>query len=170
MNHTLATLFEYKAWANAGLHAALARFDAEKYPNEFRAMLLALDHAHVVDRIFQGHLSGVAAAAYAATNSDPTPSLAQLHDDLAACDRWYLQYVRALSAEQLAEPLPFRFTDGQHGTMSREEMLLHVITHSGYHRGCIGQMLEDCGSESPPDSLTKFLHWQQPERRLHSPA
>lgn len=45
-------------------------------------------------------------------------------------------------------------------------MVLHVITHSGYHRGSIGQMLEDRGMDSPPDSLTKFLHRQDPGRRL----
>jgi uncharacterized damage-inducible protein DinB len=62
----------------------------------------------------------------------------------------------------------FTFTDGDKGTMSCEEMLLHVITHSGYHRGSIGQMLEDLGTDSPPDSLTKFLHRHEPERRFNT--
>ncbi|MDT8999801.1 DinB family protein [Paucibacter sp. APW11] len=169
MNSTLVTLFEYKAWADAELLAALASFDAAKQPAQFAAMLQTLDHAHIVDRIFQGHLSGNTATPFTAPQSAQQPGLAPLREDINACDHWYLQFVHALPADELAQPLQFSFTDGQHGTMTREEMLLHVITHSGYHRGSIGQMLEDCGSESPPDSLTKFLHQHQPERRLHRP-
>jgi hypothetical protein len=53
-------------------------------------------------------------------------------------DRWYLEYVPRLSADELAEPIEFAFTDGAQGRMSREEMLAHVITHGGYHRGDVG--------------------------------
>jgi uncharacterized damage-inducible protein DinB len=166
MNSILPSLFEYKAWANTELHAALERFDAGQHPSEFRAMLHLLDHANVVDRIFQGHLSGAATPPFKTTHSEPTPSLAELREIVKATDDWYIRFVSGVGAEGLKRQVHFTFTDGDRGTMSCEEILLHVITHSSYHRGSIGQMLEDVGTDSPPDSLTKFLHRHEPERRL----
>jgi uncharacterized damage-inducible protein DinB len=166
VNSTLASLFKYKAWANTELHAVLERFDAQQHPDAFRAMLRTLDHANVVDRIFQGHLSGTATRRFTATQSEPTPGLSELREVIEATDDWYVGFVSDVSAEDLKRPVHFTFTDGESGMMSCEEMLLHVITHSGYHRGSIGQMLEDMGIDSPPDSLTKFLHRHEPERRL----
>jgi len=165
MNGILVSLFAYKAWANAELHAALARFDAQLHPHKFRGMLQTLDHANVVDRIFQGHLSGTGTP-FKATHSEPTPGLPALRDTVIATDRWYLQYVSNVSSERLNQRVHFTFTDGEPGAMSCQEMLLHVITHAGYHRGSVGQMLEDTGVDSPPDSLTKYLHRHEPERRL----
>lgn len=166
MNSILVSLFEYKAWANTELHAALAKFDAQQYPSEFRTMLHTLDHANVVDRIFQGHLIGTATPLFKATHSERTPSLPELREIVSSTDDWYIQHASSISAERLKHRVHFTFTDGDRGAMSCEEMLLHVITHSGYHRGSVGQMLEDLGTDSPPDSMTKFLHRHEPERRL----
>jgi uncharacterized damage-inducible protein DinB len=49
--------------------------------------------------------------------------------------------------------------------MTREEILLHVITHGGYHRGNVGQMLKSISIAPPRDLYTKFLHVSEPERR-----
>jgi uncharacterized damage-inducible protein DinB len=166
MNSILISLFEYKAWANTELHAALATFDAQQHPGEFRAMLHILDHVNVVDRIFQCRLTGAATSDFKATHSEQTPSLPELREIVSVTDNWYLQFVSSVSAERLKQRMYFTFVDGDRGAMSCEEMLLHVISHGGYHRGSIGQILEDRGLDSPPDSLTKFLHKHEPERRL----
>jgi uncharacterized damage-inducible protein DinB len=165
MNGILVSLFKYKAWANAELNDVLKKLDVQRYPREFQAMLHTLDHVNVVDRIFQGRLLG-SAAIFKATQSEQAPSLPELREVVSATDDWYLEFVSTISAERLPQRLSFIFTDGNRGAMSCEEMLLHVITHSGYHRGSVGQMLEDMGIDSPPDSLTKYLHWHEPERRL----
>jgi len=87
-----------------------------------------------------------------------------------ATDAWYVGFVSDVDDLRLREPVPFTFTftDGNKGTMTREEMLLHAATHAAYHRGSIGQMMEDLGVHSPPDSLTKFLHRHEPGRRIHA--
>ncbi|WP_295749927.1 DinB family protein [Undibacterium sp.] len=174
MNSVLLSLFEYKAWANTELHLALSQFDAQLYPRQFSAMLLILDHANVVDRIFQGHLMGATSAKpiprFKVTNSEVLPTLAELRALVISTDDWYLQLVASISAERLNQRVYFTFVDGDHACMSCQEILLHLITHAGYHRGSIGQILEDLGLDSPPDSLTKFLHRTQPERRLHPVA
>ena len=167
MNTPLGALFRYKAWANQELLAALAAFDAAGHPARFRAMLEILGHANVVDRIFRNHLSGAAVQAIASTELEHPPSLPELRAVVEATDSWYLGFVSEVDPARLREPVPFVFTDGNKGTMTREEMLLHVATHAGYHRGSIGQILEDLTGDSPPDSLTKYLHRHEPGRRMH---
>lgn len=168
MNTALRSLFQYKAWADQELLAALAAFDAPRHPARFRAMLDILGHANVVDRIFRNHLGGTAVEPFASTSPERPPSLPELRAVVETTDAWYLAFVSGIDDTRLRESVPFTFVDGSKGTMTREEMLLHVATHAGYHRGSIGQILEDLGAGSPPDSLTKFLHRHEPERRLHA--
>jgi uncharacterized damage-inducible protein DinB len=49
--------------------------------------------------------------------------------------------------------------------MSREEMLLHVVTHGGYHRGNVGEVLKSIAIDPPRDLYTKYLHLSEPDRR-----
>lgn len=70
-----------------------------------------------------------------------------------------------LDVVSLSETIAFTFTDGDAGRMSREEMLLHVITHGGYHLGNVGQVLKSISVAPPRDSYTKYLHLSQPTRR-----
>jgi uncharacterized damage-inducible protein DinB len=168
MNTTFGALFRYKAWADQELLATLATFDAARYPARFQAMLDILGHANVVDRIFRNHLCGTTVEAIESTDAEFPPTLPELCAIVEATDAWYLGFVSDVDDTRLREAVPFVFTDGNKGTMTREEMLLHVATHAGYHRGSIGQILEDLGVDSPPDSLTKFLHQHEPGRRIHA--
>jgi len=168
MNASLCALFRYKAWANQELLAALAAFDAARHPARFQAMLDILGHANVVDRIFRNHLSGTVVELIDSPDPERPPTLPELRAVVEATDAWYVGFVSDVDDLRLREPVPFTFTDGNKGTMTREEMLLHVATHAAYHRGSIGQMMEDLGGESPPDSLTKFLHRHEPGRRIHA--
>jgi uncharacterized damage-inducible protein DinB len=159
----LKSLFAYKAWANSELFALLRALPAGN-AEQLQACLRTLNHIHVVDRIFRAHLAGEPRP-FDATNTRETPSLAQLHGDVEATDAWYANYVSTLSESALAEVLAFTFTDGDTGRMSREEMLLHVITHGGYHRGNVGQVLKSISIAPPRDLYTKYLHVSEPERR-----
>lgn len=161
---TLNTLFEHKAWANEELFAALSAVDAATYPKHVHNVLRILNHVHVVDCIFQAHLEG-RSHGYEATNTADTPSVRELAAAARATDIWYRSHVAGLTAPALLEVLQFRFTDGDTGTMTREEMLLHVITHGGYHRGAAGQVMRDAATPPPRDLYTRYLHLTQPLRR-----
>jgi uncharacterized damage-inducible protein DinB len=160
---TLVSLFGYKAWANSELFTLLATLPAER-SEELHTCIRTLNHIYVVDRLFRAHLSGESRP-FAATNTKATPSLGQLRDDVEATDAWYKKYVSLLSAAELSETLDFAFTDGDRGRMSREEVLLHVLTHGGYHRGNVGQVLKSISVAPPRDLYTKFLHQSEPARR-----
>jgi uncharacterized damage-inducible protein DinB len=161
---TLRTLFAYKAWANEELFAALAEVDAEKHPAEAHTAIRVLNHVYVVDCIFKAHLAG-SAHGYAATNTKETPSLHALAAAVKDVDAWFLAYVTNLPSSSLQEQVRFVFTDGDAGLMSREEILLHVITHGGYHRGGAGQVMRAASVAPPRDLYTRFLHSSEPARR-----
>lgn len=165
---SLQSLFAHKSWANHELFNRLASVDPAQQPAALPAALTTavrtLNHIHVVDRIFQAHLQG-RAHGYTATHTEATPELGALQFEVADTDAWFEAYAAGVSPAQLAERIHFRFTDGDAGTMTREEMLMHVITHGAYHRGNVGQVLKSVGVAPPRDLFTKFLHGHEPARR-----
>ena len=163
-NSALGSLFAYKAWANAELFAALGAVDASAHPDEARNAIRILNHVYVVDRIFQAHLEGKAHA-YTATNTKETPTVQALAAAVKELDTWYVSYAEGLAPSALREQVRFMFTDGDSGSMSREEILLHVVTHGGYHRGAAGQVMRGASVAPPRDLYTRFLHIAEPERR-----
>lgn len=160
---TLRSLFAYKAWADDELFALLATVPAE-HGERLHACIRTLNHIHVVDRIFRAHLAGEPRP-FDATNTQGTPSLDGLRAHVAETDAWYVSYVARLSPASLSEVIDFTFTDGDPGRMSREEILLHVATHGGYHRGNVGQVLKSIPLAPPRDLYTRFLHQSEPARR-----
>ena len=156
----LKSLFGHKAWANEELYGLMATLP----PEQIRVGLRTLNHIYVVDRLFRARLAGEPTP-FDGTNTTETPLLADLQREVRATDSWYLQYVAGVSEKELAEVLDFSFTDGDKGRMSREEMLVHVITHGAYHRGNVGQLLKAIPVAPPRDLYTKFLHQSEPARR-----
>jgi uncharacterized damage-inducible protein DinB len=73
------------------------------------------------------------------------PALEQLESRLLASDTWFADYAAALAPASRDEIIRFVFADGQAGSMSREEILFHIINHGTYHRGAIGHALERPG-------------------------
>jgi uncharacterized damage-inducible protein DinB len=155
MDNTLQRLFRYKAWANDELLSALAKLGAEAPITKLA--IKALSHTHVVDQIFAAHLRGKGHA-YASANSSELPTLEDLSADIRASDREYVDYVSALERGQLAERIDFTFTDGAAGCMSREEILMHVITHGIGHRGQVSAVMLLNSVTPASDGFTTYLH------------
>ncbi len=160
---TLQSLFGHKAWADAQLLQALAVLPPQ-HAEHLQTCIRTFNHIHVVDRLFRARLAGEALP-FDATNTQATPTLNQLREDVAITDAWYIDHVKTLTAPQLGEVLAFTFTDGDAGRMAREEILLHVVTHGSSHRGNIGQVLKSISVVPPRDLYTKFLHVSEPARR-----
>lgn len=160
----LVALFKYKAWANDALLSEFRQHHDEIPDADRHRAIRLLNHLYVVDRIFAAHLLG-REHGHVATNTADTPTLDALHAAVAESDRWYAEYVAGLDAERLSERIAFVFTDGARGSMSREEMLMHVVMHNGYHRGQVGNLLPQLSSAPPQDTFTTYLHRVEPERR-----
>jgi uncharacterized damage-inducible protein DinB len=155
MHDTLRHLFRYKAWANDELLTALAGLGGAS-PITGLA-IKALSHSHVVDRIFAAHMKREEHA-YTSANLSEMPALEDLSADIRRSDREYIDYVAALDRDQLAERIDFAFTDGAPGRMSREEMLMHVITHGIGHRGQVSAVMILNGVAPVKDGFTTYLH------------
>lgn len=162
MRETLQRLFRYKAWANEELLKVLEKLG----PNSPVTPLAikALSHTYVVDRIFAAHLRRQKHG-YTSANLDELPTLEALSADLRASDHEYVAYVATLDDAQLAERIDFTFTDGAPASMSREEMLLHVITHGVGHRGQISALMLLNSMTPVKDGFTTYLHTAEASAR-----
>ncbi len=164
LSSLLTSLFQYKAWANHELFNELKKLDSADHAKELHDAIRILNHVYVVDRIFAAHLQG-STHPYTATNTPETPALGELFDMVQSVDEWYLDYVSGLDFQQLAECVSFTFVDGDKGSMTREEILHHIITHGGYHRGAVGRIMAQLSIAPPRDIFTRFLHEHEPGRR-----
>jgi uncharacterized damage-inducible protein DinB len=167
MHQTLNRLFRYKAWADDELLTALAKLgDASPVTG---LAIKALSHSTIVDRIFAAHLRR-RRHAYASANAGELPALDALARDLRASDREYVDYVATLDRRALDERIDFTFTDGAAGRMSREEMLMHVITHGVGHRGQVSAVMLLNGLAPAKDGFTTWLHEAEASTRRRMAA
>lgn len=167
MHDTLQRLFRYTAWADDELLTALAGLGRE---SRITALAVkALSHSYIVDRIFAAHLRGKSHA-YTSANSSEMPTLEKLSADIRSSDREYIDYVSALDRDQLVQRIDFTFTDGAAGRMSREEMLMHVITHGVGHRGQVSALMLLNSATPAKDGFATYLHHAEASTRRRAAA
>jgi uncharacterized damage-inducible protein DinB len=162
MLDTLERLFGFKAWADNELLKALARLDEDSETTKLA--IRALSHSYVVDRIFLAHLRGTDHP-FSSANPARMPTPHDLSEDIRRSDQEYLRYVLGLHGDQLHEQIDFTFTDGAPGRMSREEMLMHVITHGIGHRGQVSAVMLLNALPPAQDGFTTYLHCAEAEDR-----
>lgn len=162
---TARTLTRYNAWANRIVFEAVAGLPEGEATKErqsvFKNMVHTLNHIYVIDRIFQAHLEG-REHGYTARNTPTHPSLAQLWQAQQTVDAWYVDWSDHLTAPQLEEQIAFTFVGGGEGRMSRAEILLHLVNHTSFHRGFVGEMLCKVPVRAPATDLTVFLRDARP--------
>lgn len=156
----LQKLLRYSAWANAILYRSLADVDpgilVQARPGRPSGALGVLGHIHVVGRIWKGHLTGEAHG-FRSRNFESLPSFSELRELQLSLDGWYTEFASALPVGQRTVPIDFQFVDGGSGTMTAEEMLLHVVNHGTYHRGYVAEMMYEAGLKPPTMDLPVFL-------------
>jgi len=119
-------------------------------------MLHTLNHIYVIDCIFKAHLEGN--KHYFVDRNTPThPPFYELWQASNFIDRWYIDYAKSLSPQQLLEQVRFQFVDGGEGMMSREEIILDIVNHGTYHRGFVSDLMDQIPIVPPANDLTVFL-------------
>jgi len=167
MQDTLQRLFQFKAWANDELLTVLTKLGRESPITQLA--IKALSHTYVVDRIFVAHMTRKAHA-YNSANLSEMPTLEDLSADIRKSDREYIDYVAVLDHGQLTEQIDFAFTDGVPGRMSREEMLMHVISHGVGHRGQVSALMLLNSVTPAKDGFTTYLHEAEASTRRRAAA
>ena len=153
-------LTRYKAWADDITFSAVSTLpngEATKHRNtRFGNMVHTLNHVYVIDAIFKAHLLGQSHD-YTARNTENCPPLADLLKLQKEMDKWYIDYADSISEEKLSEIVKFQFVGGGEGSMSRTDMVIHVVNHSTYHRGFVGDMMYQVPAIPPANDLPVFL-------------
>jgi uncharacterized damage-inducible protein DinB len=159
-NRTARMLARYNAWANKLIFDAVAGLPAGEATKErqslFKNMVHTLNHNYVIDRIWQAHLEG-RDHGYAARNTPGHPPLADLWGMQQEMDRWYIAWSDALSEAALDEKVSFTLIGGNPGVMTRGEILLHVVNHTSYHRGFVGDLFYQVPARPPTTDLPVYL-------------
>lgn len=155
-DETLNLLVTHTAWANRQLFSALRAVDSFESQKGADLIVRALDHIHVVRAIFQAHLRGVSHG-FQAPQRAVLPSLDELDREFDTIDRWYVDTVASLPAQELARPREVRFTDGKVVTMTAATMILHVVTHTVHHRGNIDVVMLQTGMPRRRDGFPEFV-------------
>ncbi|MFL6564956.1 MAG: DinB family protein [Burkholderiales bacterium] len=160
------TLTRYNAWANELIFAAVAALPegeaVKPRRSVFRNMVHTLNHNYVIDRIFQAHLEG-RGHDYTARNTPDHPPLTELWRAQQELDRWYVAAYDGMDDTRLNQTVSFTFVGGGEGAMTRGEILQHLVNHTSYHRGFVGQMIYDVPARPPTTDLTVFLRDAAPK-------
>ncbi|PNH93826.1 DinB family protein [Vibrio diazotrophicus] len=160
----LAKAFQYKQWANTEL-LALGEQQFDRLPQDDAIFFIRiLNHTTVVDSLFISRILGEPEK-YSADNTVETPTIAELRQTMEQNDSWLVNYAQSLTPEELERSIVFKFVDGDLGTLTVEEILLHLLTHGSNHRGMASRTLAANGLERPKDTFTRYLHQAEPSRR-----
>lgn len=157
---TARMLTRYNQWANKLIFDAVAALPEGEATRPrvslFKNMVHMLNHGYVIDRIFQAHLEG-RPHGYSARNTPDHPALDELWRAQQEIDAWYIGWSDALTPAAIDEKVNFTYVGGGEGTLSRGEILLHIINHTTYHRGFVGEMIYGLKLRAPTTDLTVYL-------------
>ena len=156
----LSMLTRYKAWADRRLYDSLSELPERELtaPRQivFGSILRTLNHVHAMDLVWQAHLEG-RRHRFSTRNPEACPTFSELRATQQRLDDWYVDYAGGLSPEASGERVDFTFIGGGPSAMSRGDILLHVVNHTTYHRGHIGDMIYQIPAEPPTTDLSVFL-------------
>lgn len=154
------SLARYKSWADELTLSAVAALPpgeaARERPTLFRSIIGTLNHSYVVDLIWQAHLDG-REHGFTARNAVPYPELEALTAAQRRANDWLFAWSEAQSAESLREALSFRMISGEQASMTRGEILIHIVNHATYHRGWVSDLFFQVPAKPPTTDWNVFL-------------
>lgn len=158
--NNIQILTRYKAWANEIIFTtvtSLPEGEALKQRlTRYRNIVHTLNHVYVIDLVFQAHLEEKKHN-FKSRNTETHPPLEELWEAVKITDKYYISLSDKLSDEQLKEVINFDFIAGGKGSMTREEIILHIVNHGTYHRGLVSDMIYQVPLVPPSTDLPVFL-------------
>ena len=146
MINYLNTLFSYNNWANRQAMDSVCR--ANSPPSRAWEVM-----SHIVgcEWLWIGRLKRETEPAIVWPNLTENECARQL-DELA---RLWNEFLTTLTRKSLLEEVKYTNSQGEVWANNVRDMLMHVVLHSGYHRGQIATLLGRAGHES---AYTDFIH------------
>ena len=138
--------FAYNTWANREVLAAI-RASGDTNPRT----LALIAHIFSAETLWLERLKG-----------EPQSMTVWPDLDLDRCETQatklaglWVEYLRPISAGGLSEKISYRNSKGELWNNTVQDILTHVVLHSGYHRGQIAGVMR-AGGQTP--AYTDFIH------------
>jgi len=138
-------LFAYDTWANAESLKAVRDAGAPA------AAVRLMAHVAAAAQLWKGRLHGDPKPVVVWPESSVDETAAQL-DRLG---RMWPTFVAGLGVADLAQSVAYVNSKGESWNTSLEDILVHVVLHSAYHRGQVAYVLR-AGGATPP--YTDYVH------------
>ena len=142
----IRNLFSYDAWANREVLGSLQALEA---PPARSVNLLA--HIVSAERVWLERLL----AQKQTLPVWPTFTLEQCKLEVEQLPGLWKGYLTSLGETGLSGAITYQNTKGEAFTSQKQDILLHVIMHSAYHRGQIAADMRAAGFTPP---YTDFIH------------
>jgi uncharacterized damage-inducible protein DinB len=120
----------------------------------FKNMVHTLNHVYVIDDTFRHHLIA-RKHGYTMRNTIDTPSISELWLSVQEMDRWYIDQVKTWTDDDLRTIVEFEFVGD--GLDDEGGDQLHIVNHTTYHRGFVGDMLKQVPYNWPANDLPVFI-------------
>lgn len=146
MLHELRRLFAYDVWANREVFTTLVALGpAPSRPLQLLAHILSAERLWLerLQKKKQSHPVW------------PDFTLAQCEAEVNELQQSLTIYLAALTADQLSQMIDYKNTKGESWSNSIQDILMHIVTHSAYHRGQIATAMRAAG-HTP--AYTDFIH------------
>ena len=142
----ISSLFSYDDWANREVLSSLRAVDG---PPARSINLLA--HIVSAERLWLERLL----MQKQTLPVWPPFTLEQCKSEVDQLPGLWKSYLASLGEAGLSEPVTYRNTKGESFTSRKQDVLLHVVMHSAYHRG---QIAADVRAAGFTPAYTDFIH------------
>jgi uncharacterized damage-inducible protein DinB len=142
-------LFQYNAWAQEKILAALGKIDPAALDEK---TLEIAGHILLASRMWLNRLTGK-------PNIDLSQSLSlpqsrALFEELKV---GWKAYLGGLPESKLAEKVAYQTTQGKGYETVISDVLAHLVNHSTYHRGQLATLIKKSGGEVPFTDFIAFV-------------
>jgi len=139
-------LFSYDAWANREVFRAM---DQAKSFSAKSLKLLA--HVTAAERLWWDRLEGKPQS----VPVWPDWTLRESESRLTEMERLWKEYLKARKEDDFAKAVSYVNSKGESYSSTPYDILVHVITHSAYHRG---QIAADMRAGGLTPAYTDYIH------------
>ena len=143
----LQRLFAYDEWANSEVLSSFQKAGSGTPEKSLKW----LAHILSAERLWLERLT---------TQSQTHPvwpdfTLEQLSKEITDLARLWKEYLSSLGEDGLTRSLTYKNTKGESWTSVKQDILMHVVMHSAYHRGQIASAMRAAGFTP---AYTDFIH------------
>jgi uncharacterized damage-inducible protein DinB len=156
MKHHLLLLLAYNVWANRRVLDAVTSLTSDEWTRDlgssFPNVQSTTAHLIGVEWIWLERWQGRSPSSVPEWMNDPSSEQLQTVWEEIATRRSEM-----LNTDDFRRKVSYRLFNGTEGNNSLENLVLHVVNHSSYHRGQLATMLRQLGKQPPATDLLVYL-------------